>query len=111
MLLWTAWPGMSGPDPAPVPDEFEQIAELFRPLTRGDSGALDLLDDAAILPAQTGQPRLGGSSPGRTMGHRVWFKDSDGGFSRAYGQMGPFLGARTNSLGLGQREGETKGLE
>jgi hypothetical protein len=38
-------------------------------------------------------------------------KDSDGGFSRAYGQMGPFLGARTNSLGLGQREGETKGLE
>ena len=39
------------------------------------------------------------------------FKDSEGGFSRAYGQMGPFLGARTNSLGLGQREGETKGLE
>jgi hypothetical protein len=39
------------------------------------------------------------------------FKDSDGGFSRAYGQMGPFLGARTNSLGLGQREEETKGLE
>ena len=55
MLLWTAWPGMSGPDPAPVTDEFEQIAELFRPLTRGDSGALDLLDDAAILPAQQGQ--------------------------------------------------------
>jgi hypothetical protein len=41
---------------------------------------------------------------------RARVKDSDGGFSRAYGQMGPFLGARTN-LGLGQREGETKGLE
>jgi hypothetical protein len=35
------------------------------------------------------------------------FKDSDGGFRRAYGQMGPFLGAQTN-LGLEQREGEKR---
>ncbi len=46
-----------------------------------------------------------------TMNSYLTFKDSEGVFSRAYGQMGPFLGARTKSQGLGQREGETKGLE
>lgn len=35
-------------------DEFEWIASL-RPLTRGDPRALDLRDDAAILPARPGQ--------------------------------------------------------
>ncbi|MBV8685001.1 MAG: thiamine-phosphate kinase [Caulobacteraceae bacterium] len=38
--------------PAP-PDEFAWI-ELIRPLTRGDPRALDLLDDAAILPGRNG---------------------------------------------------------
>jgi thiamine-monophosphate kinase len=38
--------------PAP-PDEFEWIAAL-RPLTRGDPRALDLLDDAAVLPGRAG---------------------------------------------------------
>jgi hypothetical protein len=32
-------------------------------------------------------------------------KNSDEGFRRAYGQMGPFLGVQTN-LGLEQRKGE-----
>ena len=36
------------------PDEFEQIARLFRPLTRGAPEALGLLDDAAVLPSQPG---------------------------------------------------------
>lgn len=35
-------------------DEFGDIARLFRPLTRGAPGALDLMDDAAILPQRTG---------------------------------------------------------
>lgn len=35
-------------------NEFEQIARLFRPLTRGAPEALDLLDDAAVLPARPG---------------------------------------------------------
>jgi thiamine-monophosphate kinase len=35
-------------------DEFEQIAKLFRPLTRGAPEALDLLDDAAVLPQRPG---------------------------------------------------------
>jgi thiamine-monophosphate kinase len=38
---------------APV-DEFDLIARLFRPLTDGAPGALDLLDDAAILPSRPG---------------------------------------------------------
>lgn len=42
---------MSGPD---RPDEFEQIARLFRPLTRGAPEALDLLDDAAVIPSRPG---------------------------------------------------------
>ena len=36
------------------PDEFEQIARLFRPLTRGAAEALDLLDDAAVIPCRPG---------------------------------------------------------
>ena len=36
------------------PDEFSEIARLFRPLTRGAPGAFDLLDDAAILPSRPG---------------------------------------------------------
>ncbi|OYU71653.1 MAG: thiamine-phosphate kinase [Alphaproteobacteria bacterium PA2] len=43
---------MSGPEEAP--DEFSQIAELFRPLTRGAPGALGLLDDAAVIPSRPG---------------------------------------------------------
>jgi thiamine-monophosphate kinase len=35
-------------------DEFEAIARLFRPLTGGASEALDLLDDAAVIPARPG---------------------------------------------------------
>lgn len=44
---------MSGPDPE-TPDEFGQIAALFRPLTRGAPEALDLLDDAAVIPSRPG---------------------------------------------------------
>lgn len=43
---------MSGSDE--VPDEFGQIARLFRPLTRGAPEAFDLLDDAAAIPARPG---------------------------------------------------------
>ena len=43
---------MSGPDPGP--DEFAQIAALFRPLTRGAPEALGLLDDAAVIPSRPG---------------------------------------------------------
>lgn len=35
-------------------DEFETIARLFRPLTRGAPEALGLLDDAAVLPSRPG---------------------------------------------------------
>ena len=35
-------------------DEFETIARLFRPLTRGAPEALDLLDDAAVLAGRPG---------------------------------------------------------
>lgn len=35
-------------------DEFSEIARLFRPLTRGAPGALDLLDDAAVIPSRPG---------------------------------------------------------
>lgn len=38
-----------------VLNEFEQIARLFRPLTRGAAEALDLLDDAAVLASRPGQ--------------------------------------------------------
>src|SRR3954463_8040343 len=43
--------------PSPVtsaPDEFELIARLLRPLTNGAPEALDLLDDAAVLPSRPG---------------------------------------------------------
>ena len=40
---------------APEPlDEFEQIARLYRPLTGGAAEALDLLDDAALIPSRPG---------------------------------------------------------
>lgn len=52
MGRWTRWPAMSGPDEAP--DEFGQIARLYRPLTRGAPEALDLLDDAAVIPSRPG---------------------------------------------------------
>jgi thiamine-monophosphate kinase len=48
---------MSGPEPThpdETPDEFGQIARLFRPLTRGAPAALDLLDDAAVIPQRPG---------------------------------------------------------
>jgi len=37
-----------------IPDEFGQIAELFRPLTRGAPEAFNLLDDAAAIPSRPG---------------------------------------------------------
>lgn len=43
---------MSAADPGP--DEFGQIAELFRPLTRGAPEAFELLDDAAAIPSRPG---------------------------------------------------------
>ncbi len=43
---------MSGAEPSP--DEFGQIARLFRPLTRGAPEALDLMDDAAVIPSRPG---------------------------------------------------------
>lgn len=46
---------MSGPDdPGRPPGEFEQIARLYRPLTRGAPEALGLLDDAAVIPSRPG---------------------------------------------------------
>lgn len=35
-------------------DEFNEIARLFRPLTRGAAGAFDLMDDAAVVPQRPG---------------------------------------------------------
>jgi len=37
-----------------APDEFSEIARLFRPLTGGAPGAFDLLDDAAVIPSRPG---------------------------------------------------------
>jgi hypothetical protein len=48
-----------------------------------------------------------GMAPGSARADSDVFKDSDGGFRCAYGQMGPFLGAQTNG-GLEQREGEKR---
>jgi len=48
---------MSGLPPDPSTDnldEFGEIARLFRPLTRGAPGALDLMDDAAVIPQRPG---------------------------------------------------------
>jgi thiamine-monophosphate kinase len=45
---------MSGAEDRPAPGEFEQIARLYRPLTRGAPEALDLLDDAAVIPQRPG---------------------------------------------------------
>lgn len=36
------------------PDEFEQIARLYRPLIQGASEALNLLDDVAVIPSRPG---------------------------------------------------------
>src|SRR3569833_1728088 len=36
------------------PDEFSEIARLFRPLTGGAPGAFNLLDDAAVIPSRPG---------------------------------------------------------
>jgi thiamine-monophosphate kinase len=36
------------------PDEFSEIARLFRPLTGGAAGAFDLMDDAAVVPQRPG---------------------------------------------------------
>jgi thiamine-monophosphate kinase len=36
------------------PDEFDTIAQLLRPLAKGHPAALDLLDDAAVLPGRPG---------------------------------------------------------
>jgi len=44
---------MSGPK-ASGPDEFGEIARLFRPLTGGAAGAFGLLDDAAVVPQRAG---------------------------------------------------------
>lgn len=47
---------MSAADEPPedLPDEFGQIARLFRPLTKGAPEAFDLLDDAAAIPGRAG---------------------------------------------------------
>jgi thiamine-monophosphate kinase len=51
-----AWRRMSGPDdPGLPPGEFEQIARLYGPLTRGAPEALGLLDDVAVIPSRPGQ--------------------------------------------------------
>ncbi|WP_174299926.1 thiamine-phosphate kinase [Caulobacter sp. S45] len=44
----------SGPPEMGEPDEFEQIARLYRPLTQGSPEALGLLDDVAVLPSRPG---------------------------------------------------------
>lgn len=55
MARWMAWRRMSEPEAtAPSPGEFEQIARLYRPLTRGAPAALGLLDDVAIIPSRPG---------------------------------------------------------
>jgi thiamine-monophosphate kinase len=46
---------MSGPEDADTPvDEFDWIATGLRPLTLGAPEALDLLDDAAVIPSRPG---------------------------------------------------------
>ena len=45
---------VAGPSNDGEPDEFEQIARLYRPLTGGSPEALDLLDDVAVLPSRPG---------------------------------------------------------
>lgn len=48
---------MSGPETGPIPEgegEFEAIARLMRPLAAGAPGALDLLDDACVVPSRPG---------------------------------------------------------
>jgi len=46
--------GPSTASPAMPGGEFDWIARLLRPLTRGAPEALDLLDDAAVLPSRPG---------------------------------------------------------
>lgn len=45
---------LTNPPAAPV-DEFDLIARLMRPLTNGAPEALDLLDDAAVVPPRAGE--------------------------------------------------------
>ncbi len=47
---------MDGREPSEdsEPDEFEQIARLYRPLTQGHPESLGLLDDVAVLPSRPG---------------------------------------------------------
>src|SRR3954468_5712643 len=52
---WFAEEDDAAPVAAAAPTEFDHIARLLRPLTRGDPAALDLLDDAAVLPSRPGQ--------------------------------------------------------
>ncbi|MDB5455120.1 MAG: thiamine-monophosphate kinase, partial [Caulobacter sp.] len=49
-----SWFDDDTPETAGPLDEFDLIARLLRPLTRGDPAALDLLDDAAVLPSRPG---------------------------------------------------------
>ncbi len=51
---WFADDGPSETTAPPPANEFDHIARLLRPLTRGDPVALDLLDDAAVLPSRPG---------------------------------------------------------
>jgi thiamine-monophosphate kinase len=49
---WFADEAPSEATAPPATNEFDHIARLLRPLTRGDPVALDLLDDAAVLPSR-----------------------------------------------------------
>ena len=51
---WFADEAPSQEAAVPAATEFDHIARLLRPLTRGDPAALDLLDDAAVLPSRPG---------------------------------------------------------
>lgn len=51
---WFADEAPSETTAPPATNEFDLIARLLRPLTRGDPVALDLLDDAAVLPSRPG---------------------------------------------------------
>ena len=52
MARWMGLRRMSAAETPP--DEFGQIAALFRPLTQGAAEAFDLMDDAAAIPARPG---------------------------------------------------------
>ena len=54
MVGYPSGPGCDDVDPGVDPDEFGQIASLYRPLTGGSPEALDLLDDVAVVPGRPG---------------------------------------------------------